>query len=94
MAGTYDRGDLVRLTGTFKNASDALTNPTAVVLRIKDPAGTVTTPTPTNTSTGVFDYDLSLNLEGTWTYRFEGTGAVQQAEEDTLFVRNSVFYTS
>ena len=94
MANSYDRGDLVRLRAEFKNAAGTLTNPTAVVLRVKDPAGAVTTPVTTTGAAGVYEHDLSLTLEGTWIYRFEGTGAVQAAEEGEVYVRNSAFYES
>lgn len=94
MATSYDRGDLVRLRAEFKNDVGTLTNPTAVVLRLRDPAGVVSTPAATASSTGVYTYDLSLTQEGTWIYRFEGTGAVQAAEEGEVYVRNSAFYAS
>tara|TARA_R100000808_G_C2095037_1_gene114012 strand:+ start:539 stop:823 length:285 start_codon:yes stop_codon:yes gene_type:complete len=83
----YDVGDLVRLTGTFKDINGTLHDPTAVVLEITDPAGTKTTPTPTNSSVGVYDYDLDLNQEGRWLYRFSATGTGQAAEENTLVAR-------
>lgn len=87
---TYDKGGRARLTANFYDA-DVLGDPTAVVLRIKDPAGTVTTPVPTHPSVGVYTHDLSLNAEGEWHYRFEGTGTIEAAAERVLRVRDSNF---
>lgn len=93
MANTYDKGDLVRLTGTFTDTSTppVNTDPTAVVLRVRNPAGVTSTPTPTRDSAGVYHYDLSLDTVGEWAYRWEGTGAVTTAEEATLYVRATRF---
>ena len=88
---TYDKGDRARLKATFSDDAGALADPTAVVLRIKDPTGAVTTPAPTRDSLGVYSYALSLNAEGEWHYRFEGTGAVEAAGERVLRVRDSIF---
>lgn len=91
MAGTYDRGDLVRLTATFTNDAGAATDPTTVTLRIKAPGGILSAPTPAQDNPGVYHYDLDLNAVGPWYYRWEGTGVVQTAEESLLFVRDSMF---
>jgi len=91
MANTYDRGNLVRLTATFSDATGAAADPTAVVLRLKDPTGTLTTPPPTRSALGVYYYDLSLAVIGAWFYRWESTGAVQTAAESLLLVRTSQF---
>jgi len=83
-----DVGDLVTLRVTFTVAGVA-TNPTTVVLTVRMPDGTLSTPAPTLESTGVYTYNLLLSASGVWSYRWAGTGAVQAAEEDRLYVRVS-----
>lgn len=91
-SNVYDVGDQVRLTATFRaTADDSLVNPTTVTLKVKSPAGTVTTPSATSSSTGIWTYDLDLTLEGNWYYRFVGTGAVKAAGENALIVNPSAF---
>jgi hypothetical protein len=89
--GTFDTGSLVQLTGTFKNAGGTLTNPTAVVCTVRDPAGAVTTPAPSSSSTGIWtaNVDLTGAVAGVWFVRWAGTGAVQASEEGWFFVEAS-----
>lgn len=82
MAKVYDEGDVARISNTFYNFSNVATNPTSVVLRVLDPAGTTTTPSPTSDGSGVYHYDLTLNLPGKWYYRWEGTGTLVAATPD------------
>jgi hypothetical protein len=88
----YDVGDGVRATWTARDLAGAVASPTTVVAKLKDPAGTVTTPTPTQSGTGVYYVDITLNAEGRWYVRFEGTGAVISAAERQIRVRDSQFY--
>lgn len=88
---SYDTGDLVPLTFTFRDAAGTLTNPTTVALSIRDPDGVVTTPTPTNASAGVYIHDLTPTKAGLWEYRVVGTGAVAEAGEGALWARSTVF---
>lgn len=88
---TYDKGDQVRLIGTFKDITGSVTDPTVVTVRVKNPLGTVTTPAATQESPGVYHVDVTLDESGTWWYRFEGTGAVVAAEETAFNVRDSHF---
>jgi hypothetical protein len=46
MASTYDQGDLVRETGTFKTASSAAADPTKVYLDVQKPSTPLTLPEP------------------------------------------------
>ncbi len=89
--GTYDVGDGVRFTATFKDLSKQLANPTAVTCQVKDPSGTVTTPSPTQVSTGVYRVDVTFNASGIWYIRFAGTGAVIAAVERRVEVLDSEF---
>ena len=94
-ANTYDKGDLIRVQGTFK-VNSVLTDPTTVTLKVKDPDSTITTytyagGTITKSSTGIYYKDVSVSNDGAWYYRFEGTGACQAAGEKTFLVRKSEF---
>ena len=93
--GPYDIKDAVELVGTFRNTSNALTDPTTVTVFIQKPDGTrisETTPTVTHVSPGVYSYILTVDQAGIWRWRFEGTGTVQAADERTFEVKESVFY--
>lgn len=91
MANTYQSGSSIVLTGTFKNPSAVLTDPTVVVCKVRTPGRTLATPTPINTSTGVWaaTYSLLDADHGTYHYRFEGTGAIQAAAEGSFIVAES-----
>ena len=78
--GSYPAGSSVRLKGSFYNASDVLTDPTTVVLAVKDPAGTTTSytyalGTVTKSATGIYYRDVTMATAGKWLYRFTGTGS-------------------
>lgn len=89
----YMVGQLIRLTGVFKNASNVAADPDTVACKVRNPAGTITSHSPTKSSTGNYYYDLTIPAdgEGEWRYRFEGTGAITAADEDAFFVRDSSF---
>ncbi len=97
MTCTYDIGDLIRLSVTFENLSNALVDPTSVVLKIKLPSGSISTLTyPADAaieraSEGVYQSDVEITEAGTWSYRFQGTGAVKAAVESYFYVRTSSF---
>ena len=95
MPNTYDKEDLVRLTGNF-TVSSTLTDPTAITLLIIDPnraTGTYTYAAGqlTQASTGIYYMDVSLDQVGRWDYRFEGTGTVQAAVDGALLVGRTDF---
>lgn len=93
----YDIGDLIRVTGTFKNDAGAATDPTTVKFVFEKPNETATTyvyltdAQLVRDSPGVFHVDLvpAAGEDGLWLYRWEGTGAVQQAEPGSFEVRPS-----
>jgi hypothetical protein len=94
---TYDIGDVVRVTCTFTNGAGANTDPTTVTLKVKTPALVTTSytwagGTVTRSAAGIFYKDISLTMSGEWFYRFEGTGAVESADESNLIVVSSEFY--
>ncbi len=95
MPNTYDKEDLVRLTGRF-TISSVLTDPTAVTLMIIGPdrvTGTYTYAAAelTKLATGIYYRDTSLDQVGRWDYRFMATGTVQAAADNLLLVRRTDF---
>ena len=90
MANNYHVNQTVRITGTFKVGS-AVTDPTTVTLKIKTPAGVISSYTyalaeVTKSGTGVYYKDVSLTASGNWYNRWEGTGTVAAADEEYLTV--------
>jgi hypothetical protein len=87
-------------TITVKNAAvGEATDPTTVTLRLRNPAGTVTTYTyalAEITKDGVGQYSKAVTFDsaGYWNYRYEGTGTVPATEEATLLVTPSAFYAA
>lgn len=92
---TYEIGDKVRIKATF-TVSGVKTDPTTITLKVKDPAGIVTSytyvgGTVTKSATGMYFRDVSITQSGEWFYRWEGTGAVETADEAYLVVEASEF---
>ena len=91
MANTYDVGDKVRITGTFKNTAGTDTDPSTIVGKYKDPRGSETTASTTNSATGIYFFATSISAEGTWFFRFTGTGTIEAAGEGRFHARDSKF---
>ena len=94
MATTYDIGDTVRETGTFKNASSAAADPTKVYLDVQKPDGAIGystysagTTAITRTGTGIYYRDIPCTGQGIYEYRWHSTGTVQTAAEGWFNVR-------
>ncbi len=94
MASTYDIGDMIRETGTFKNASSAAADPTKVYFDLQKPSGTITystyaagTTALTRTGTGVYYKDIPTTSSGMYEYRWHSTGTVYTAQEGYFNVR-------
>lgn len=89
----YDIGDLVSLDVTFKNTLLAVLDPTSVVFALRLPNATLVTYTYgvdgqiTRSTTGKYNVLYSPLTEGTYCYRFAGTGACQSAEEKSFYIR-------
>jgi hypothetical protein len=67
----YPSGQRVRISYPIKNDADQLVDAT-IVHKIKNPAGTITTPATTHDGTGLYHYDLT-GTTGVWWYRLEAT---------------------
>lgn len=89
---TYDKGDLVRVTGVFYDINDALIDPTVVRFKFSVPGAAATTyvyGTDTQlvrASAGRYYVDLSVTVVGIWRFRWESTGTGQAAEEGEFVV--------
>lgn len=86
---TYDIGTESQFSGTFKDETGALVDPSSVLIRIKSPNGAVGVFSPTRASIGVYTYNVTLDQYGYWYYRFEGTGSLVVAGDNSVFVMNS-----
>ena len=87
----YLAGDLIRVSVTFE--TDGLpVDPTTVLLKYKNPAGTITTWTfgvnnqVVKDKVGAYRADIDANAGGTWNFRWEGTGASQGVGQDNFVV--------
>jgi hypothetical protein len=96
----YDRGDLVHASVAFTNAAGAAADPTTVVVRVRPPNTgrdeytTYTYGTDAEvqkTGTGAYYLDVACAAAGTYWVRWEGTGAVIAAVEDTWDVALGAF---
>ena len=88
-------GDTPRLQCYFR-VSGTLTDPSTVSLKTEDPSGNITTYTYgaaeiTKDATGDYHKDVNLDEEGTWHWRWVGTGTVAAADEGELEVTRSEF---
>lgn len=73
----YPWGTVVHMEANFKrpDTGDAY-DPDTVSLKIKQPDGTETDVTPNHEGTGQYVYEMPAQKEGTWEYRFDGTGTL------------------
>ena len=89
----YLKGNVVRITCTFKDINGNVTDPTTVNFKIKKPgAATITYTTPTDVvkvSTGIYRTDVTLDTVGEHFYRWEGVGVADAASESYFEVEGS-----
>ena len=92
---TYDIGDTTTLTGSFANSDGEATDPTAIQLLIRTPAGVETEYTYSDDITrdaeGEYSMVYELTESGTYYYRWVGSGSIVCASEGFLKVRPSRF---
>ena len=96
MQNRYDIGDRPTLIATFRDADGALTDPTAILFQLKDPAGVIVDgdeADATNPSVGKWLWPIPLVLDqsGTWSMRAAATAGIQTAAEIQFTVRPSAF---
>lgn len=89
----FDKGDLKRLTIVTRNIAGALTDPTALAVRVLDPDWTLTTKSwPADVevvrdSLGTFHYDLTFTKAEKWIVALVATGAVVETEKPEFWAR-------
>lgn len=94
---TYDIGDRIRSSVEFRTTAGALTNPTTIIFRYKDPSENITILTygvdaaVIRDATGQYHVDVDIDEAGTWHYRWEGTGVLVGAVENWFKIRESEF---
>lgn len=90
-------GQMARLTAEVTDIADAPADPSVLRLKIKTPAGAVTTyawpgaPELVRAGVGSFYADIALTEFGVYSFRFECDGALMGAGERTLTVGKSLF---
>jgi len=84
---TYDIGTDIQMTGTFRDLTGALADPSTVTAKLIDPTGSETTLSPSKVSTGVYNATFTPSLSGWHYYRFAGTGSVTAAGEGAFYVK-------
>lgn len=92
----YDIGDRPTVTGAFADVAGVATAPSAVTVKVLDPAGVVTTYTSPDAAivlgiSTTFTFPAVLDQAGRWTVRMQGTAGVQAAGEIKLTVERSAF---
>ena len=94
----YDVGDLVRVSVVFRSIGDNVpTDPTGVTMKYRLGTGSATTLVYgtdaglVKDSTGGYHVDVDVDGDGTWYYRFAGTGAIQAAVEGSFVARATNF---
>lgn len=91
----YDMGDLVRASTAFTNSGGTATDPSTVTVKYRVGAGVVTTyvygtdAEVEKDSTGNYHVDILANISGVYHVRWEGTGTVTAADEDTWIIKKS-----
>jgi hypothetical protein len=91
----HDIGDLVRITGTLETADGTNVDPTALVCKVENASGTVTTytygvdPFPVKSAVGVYYVDYTPTVAGSHYYKFISTGTGQAVDEGRFVVRVS-----
>lgn len=92
---TYVVGAVARVSVTIADINGAAGDPGALRLKVKSPAGVVTTYSYaaaqiTRDGTGAYHADVTLAAAGTWAYRWETDPPNGGAVEGTLSVLRSV----
>jgi len=93
----YNKGDVVRIKGSFLDVDDNPIDPDVVRVQVKTPSGTVTEYTygvgsfVTKESVGVYYADVNANASGVWRYRYYSTGNGQAANETRFVIEVSAF---
>lgn len=83
---TMDVGDRVNVQ--YKAYAAGVATTATVVLTVTAPAGTTSTPTVTATLPNIYDASFQLTAVGTWSWRWNVTGAVEDVEYGSAYAGN------
>lgn len=95
MVNTYDKGDVVRISGAFTDATPIALDPTAILFRFRDPDGTETSyaygidSQIVKDSVGQYHVDIDADIYGRYFYRMWSTGVGKAAAEGEFWVKAS-----
>lgn len=87
---TYEVGDIAVITVSFTDANGAPADPTTVILTIRNPDNTISTPAVGHAATGLYTYSLTITQSGVYLYQWAGTGAIVAVVEGSVVVNPSV----
>ena len=87
---TYDVGDQVRVTASFKTAG-TLTNTSSTATQRKPDGSNVAPAIQTGSGTGIYYVDIDLDQVGTHTVKIASDDVVVAAETIELVVTKSIF---
>lgn len=96
-ANEYYPGQSVRISASFSDIDNALTDPSTVTISVKSAAGDVTEyvygtdEQLVKDETGLYHLDFTPDAAGDWYYRVESTGPVTAASEGHVVVLGSNF---
>jgi len=87
----YDKGDLARLSVTFK-VNGIATDPTAVTATVRAPDGTLTNYAYNpgaidRDGVGLYHFDITADQSGEWAYKFVGTGTAADVGPGIFYVK-------
>ena len=95
---SYDKGDLIRCTGTFTDADDVATDPASVFFEVRDPYRNIVVEYEygidvdlIRSTEGIYYSDVNGNKTGKWFYTFYSTGTGQAAGENDFDIKESEF---
>jgi hypothetical protein len=93
----YEKDQVVRATGTFRDTAGTLVDPTTVKFRTRTPAGVVVEyvygvdADLVKDSTGIYHFDITFVSSGLWKYRWITTGVGATAKTVNLDVADTGF---
>ena len=93
----YVRGQQVRVAVAISNAAGAASDPAGLAVKLRTPAGAISTKTygadaeVVRDAAGAYHLDVDAAAEGDWHYRWEGSGSNRGAGEGQFRVIAGVF---
>lgn len=87
----YTVGDGMRSTTEVRHPqTKTLLDPTAIIMRLRNPVGTETAVTPVRLDQGIYEATAVLDMAGTW-YRQWSTTDPTGVDEEAIIVEASKF---